>query len=73
MGASKAQEEIIKAPFTSRQLVLGGPGTGKTFCLIERLKVLRSAESLVPGADILVLTFSVAANKEIKSRLLKAW
>ena len=72
MGASKVQEAIIKAPFTTRQLVLGGPGTGKTYCLIEKLKVLCSAEKLMPGADILVLTFSVAANKEIKSRLLKA-
>lgn len=72
MSAPKIQEEISHAPFTSRQLVLSGPGTGKTYCLIERLKFLCKNAKLVPGADILVLTFSVAANKEIKSRLLKA-
>lgn len=62
-----AQSEIISAPVDDKILVNAGPGTGKTWCLIERLKYLLS-KGVFPG-EILVLCFSRAATAEIKERL----
>ncbi|MFC2156511.1 UvrD-helicase domain-containing protein [Acidobacteriota bacterium] len=63
------QSAIIESSFNIPQLVLTGPGTGKTYCLIERLKHLYLKEGLNPGTEILVLSFSVAAIQEVKNRL----
>lgn len=63
------QLAVIAASAISRQLVIAGPGTGKTFCLIERLKYLVTEENILPGTEILILSFSVAAVQEIKKRL----
>lgn len=69
MKLSKSQLNVVKASSSTRQLVIAGPGTGKTHCLIERLKYLYTKEDLNPATEILVLTFSVAAINEIKNRL----
>ncbi len=53
-------------------MVKAGPGTGKTFSLIERIKYLVKKEQLEPATEILVLSFSVAAAREIKTRLQAA-
>ena len=47
-----------------------GPGTGKTFLLVERYRFLR--ESNVAASNILILTFSRRAVDELKQRLAMA-
>jgi len=66
------QRQIVEAGPDCRQLVIAGPGTGKTYCLIERLKHLINKENLQPGTEILVLSFSVAAIQEVRKRLREA-
>lgn len=63
------QEYIIQADLDEKLLVNAGPGTGKTYSLIERLKYLVREYDLVPQDDILVLCFSRAAISEIKNRI----
>lgn len=65
------KHKIVKASPKSRSLVISGPGTGKTHCLLERIKHLFSEEHLNPATDILILSFSVAAVNEIRNRLNK--
>lgn len=50
-------------------MVLAGPGTGKTFTLIERIKNMINNHSIAPE-KILCLTFSDAAANEMKIRLI---
>jgi len=52
-----------------KYLVLAGPGTGKTFTLIQRIKSM--IEKGVNPEKILCLTFSDAAANEMRSRLDK--
>jgi superfamily I DNA/RNA helicase len=66
------QKQIVESRSEKRVIVKAGPGTGKTFCLIERIKFLVNRENLEPETDILVLSFSVAASQEIKKRLQEA-
>ena len=49
-------------------LVLAGPGAGKTFCLIERIRFLITTLSINP-ARIYAFTFTNKAAEEIASRL----
>jgi superfamily I DNA/RNA helicase len=63
------QREVIKAPIDSRQLVLGGAGTGKTHILVERIRHLISAEEVAPGSEILVLSFTRAVVRELRARI----
>lgn len=50
--------------------VLAGPGSGKTFVLVERIRHL-IAYHHIPPDQILVLTFSKAAAQEMRSRFQK--
>jgi len=50
-------------------MVLAGPGTGKTFTVIERIKYMLN-KNISPEA-ILCLTYSEAAAAEMKTRLVK--
>lgn len=52
--------------------VIAGPGSGKTFVLTEHILYLL-LEQKVPPSSILVLTFSKAAAKEMKSRFFKKY
>lgn len=52
---------------TGKYLVLAGPGTGKTFTVIERIKAL--LKNNINPETVLALTFSDAAAKEMKKRL----
>lgn len=63
------QRAIVELPADARTLVTAGAGTGKTFCLIHRLAYLIEDEGL-EAADVLVLSFSRAAVKEVKDRLV---
>ena len=56
--------------FNGPMLVLAGPGSGKTFVLIHRIKYLIS-ECNVHPENILAVTFSRAAANELKKRFLE--
>ncbi|WP_181871104.1 UvrD-helicase domain-containing protein [Sphaerisporangium album] len=64
-----AQQRVVEAPATARLLVTAPAGTGKTFSLIRRLAFLIDEEELEP-AELLVLSFSRAAVREIRNRLV---
>ncbi|MCR5215358.1 MAG: ATP-dependent helicase [Lachnospiraceae bacterium] len=51
-------------------LVLAGPGSGKTAVVTHRVKALITEQNVNPG-NILVITFTKAAAKEMKERFLK--
>ena len=62
------QEDIIRADPHSSCFVDAGPGTGKTYTLIQKLNYMVTKENVDPEG-ILVLCFTNAAVDEIKSRL----
>ena len=67
MGLTKEQEMILTSQ--SKNLVVSASaGSGKTFVLIEKL-INIITEKKVPLSRLLVLTFTKAAAKEMKSRL----
>ena len=51
-------------------MVLAGPGSGKTSVIVERTAYM-TGEGQIPPENILVVTFSRAAAKEMKERFLK--
>lgn len=61
------QLEAIEAPL-GPVLVLAGPGAGKTFCLIERIRYLVEQKGFDP-ARICAVTFTNKAAGEIANRL----
>ncbi|GEM_PF-5112308 len=65
------QAAVIEADSNSRIFVTAGPGTGKTFTLIERLIYLTETEHIEPD-EILVLSFTNAAVNVIQERLKAA-
>ncbi len=65
--ASDCQRQAIEAAF-GPVLVLAGPGAGKTFCLIERIRFLIERRKLSP-ARICAVTFTNKAAEEIAERL----
>jgi DNA helicase-2/ATP-dependent DNA helicase PcrA len=65
------QAAIVEAKCNARIYVNAGPGTGKTFTLIERLKYLMETEHVDPE-EILVLSFTNAAVNVIQERLRAA-
>ena len=64
---SESQRAAIEAP-AGPLLVLAGPGAGKTFCLIARIKYLIQKLGVQP-ARICAFTFTNKAAEEINSRL----
>lgn len=69
MSLTEQQREVAEADPAARILVTAGPGTGKTHVLIARLVHLIGRHSLSPGHEILVLSFSRAAVREIRNRV----
>ena len=67
---SACQREAIEAPL-GPVLVLAGPGAGKTFCLIERIRFLIEQRGL-SASRICAVTFTNKAAQEIADRLEKA-
>ncbi len=68
-SASDSQRTAIEADL-GPVLVLAGPGAGKTFCLIERIRFLVEKKGIDP-ARICAFTFTNKAAGEISSRLEK--
>lgn len=65
-GANAAQREAI-AYFQGAMLVLAGPGSGKTFTIIRRIQYLIQIHGVTPS-EILVITFTKAAAREMQNR-----
>jgi DNA helicase-2/ATP-dependent DNA helicase PcrA len=65
---NERQQECIDR-VNGKVMVLAGPGTGKTFTLIQRIKSM--LQSGVEPSSILCLTFSEAAAGEMRARLIK--
>jgi DNA helicase-2/ATP-dependent DNA helicase PcrA len=66
-SASPSQKAAIEAEL-GPVLVLAGPGAGKTFCLIERIRFLVERREINPSR-ICAFTFTNKAAGEISSRL----
>lgn len=66
---SPSQRTAIEAP-AGPMLVLAGPGAGKTFCLIERIRYLIEVLE-VPPSRICAFTFTNKAADEIATRLAR--
>ncbi|MFI7038603.1 UvrD-helicase domain-containing protein [Microbispora rosea] len=64
------QRAVVEQPASAMTLVTAQAGAGKTHTLVRRLDRLVAEEDLTAG-EILVLTFSRAAVRELKSRLAK--
>ncbi len=62
-----AQQKECIENIEGRYLVIAGPGTGKTFSLVERIKNMLNKN--ISPSKILCLTFSDAAANEMRSRL----
>lgn len=69
MGFNKAQTTAIKHG-KGPCLVLAGPGSGKTLTIVNRIKYLTDVLKVRPE-EILVITFTKYAAKEMKQRFLK--
>jgi AAA domain/UvrD-like helicase C-terminal domain len=68
-GLTSLQLDVVQAPVDSRQLVLGGAGTGKTHVLVERIRHLIESDDVAPGSDLLVLSFTRAVVRDLRARL----
>ncbi|HQQ68999.1 MAG TPA: RecQ family ATP-dependent DNA helicase [Alicycliphilus sp.] len=66
--ANPEQQAIVTAPLTGSQLVLAGPGSGKTRVIVHRVAWLLR-ECLVEPEAIMVLAYNRSAAHEIRSRL----
>lgn len=65
--ANSAQQEAISTT-EGPLLIIAGPGTGKTFTLVQRISYLIKEKSVLPK-QILVATFTEKAAKELITRI----
>jgi hypothetical protein len=63
------QRLVAERPRDSQTFVFGGPGTGKTHTLGERVKTLLDGEDGEAADGLLVLSFTRAAVAELRQRL----
>ncbi len=63
---------IVELPPNSRVIVDGLPGTGKTESVIRRIKYLIDDLDINPNDNLLVLSFTRNAVREIKNRVLES-
>ena len=68
MSLTKEQLVIVNLPIDAKVLVTAGPGTGKTHTLIARIAHLIQNNDVAPGQEMLVMSFSRAAVREIRNR-----
>ena len=69
MQANKQQQKAIEWNM-GPALILAGPGSGKTFTTVERVKYLIEVHHADPS-HILVITFTKAAARQMRERFLK--
>ncbi|MFD8804751.1 UvrD-helicase domain-containing protein [Streptomyces sp. NPDC059597] len=68
------QRAVVERPWGARVLVTAGAGAGKTHTLVRRLDALcghEDPEEALDAAEILVLTFSRAAARELRERIAR--
>jgi hypothetical protein len=68
------QRAVVEQPWDARVLVTAGAGAGKTHTLVRRLDALCShqdPDEALEAAEILVLTFSRAAARELRERIAR--
>lgn len=65
--ANPQQQDVIKT-LDGPLLIVAGPGSGKTFCLVERTANLIESRDIAPER-ILVSTFTEKVAKELKTRI----
>ncbi|MDT3728043.1 UvrD-helicase domain-containing protein [Streptomyces sp. DSM 41972] len=68
------QRAVVEQPWDARVLVTAGAGAGKTHTLVRRLDALcghDDPEEALDAGDILVLTFSRAAARELRERITR--
>ncbi|MBJ7905156.1 ATP-dependent helicase [Streptomyces sp. DSM 110735] len=68
------QRAVVEQPWDARVLVTAGAGAGKTHTLVRRLDALcghEDPEEALDAAEILVLTFSRAAARELRERIAR--
>ncbi|MFD5814606.1 UvrD-helicase domain-containing protein [Streptomyces sp. NPDC127038] len=66
------QRAVVAQPWDARVLVTAGAGAGKTHTLVRRLDALcgdEDPDQALEAAEILVLTFSRAAARELRERI----
>lgn len=67
--ANEAQQKVISHK-TGPMQVIAGPGSGKTYTIVQRILSLLNDTNVSPS-EILVITFTKAAATEMKNRYLK--
>src|SRR5205823_2689464 len=67
-GLSDEQRAMVSCQHGQAIRLLAGPGTGKTKCLVHRVAFLREVLG-VEMQDVVFITFTRAAAKEIRRRL----
>ncbi|MGX1270218.1 UvrD-helicase domain-containing protein [Streptomyces phaeoluteigriseus] len=68
------QRAVVEQPWDARVLVTAGAGAGKTHTLVRRLDALcdqENQEEALEASEILVLTFSRAAARELRERIIR--
>ncbi|MFE2265236.1 UvrD-helicase domain-containing protein [Streptomyces griseosporeus] len=68
------QRAVVEQPWDARVLVTAGAGAGKTHTLVRRLDALcggEDPEEVLDASEILVLTFSRAAARELRERIAR--
>ncbi|MEU6283828.1 UvrD-helicase domain-containing protein [Streptomyces sp. NPDC047028] len=66
------QRAVVEQPWDARVLVTAGAGAGKTHTLVRRLDALcghEDPDEALEAAEILVLTFTRAAARELRERI----
>ncbi|MFD8969571.1 UvrD-helicase domain-containing protein [Streptomyces sp. NPDC059568] len=67
---TEEQQSVVDQPWDTRLLVTAGAGAGKTHTLVRRLDALMSVEEeALEAQEILVLSFSRAAVRELRERI----
>ncbi|MEV0746656.1 UvrD-helicase domain-containing protein [Streptomyces sp. NPDC050273] len=67
---TEEQQAVVDQPWDTRLLVTAGAGAGKTHTLVRRLDALMGdEEAALEAGEILVLSFSRAAVRELRERI----
>ena len=68
MNQANRQQQLAINTLDGPVLIVAGPGSGKTFCLVERTAYLLASRSIEPER-VLVATFTEKAATELRTRI----